>query len=97
MPSAPKISRIKRIVWPYNSLNPRDFWRRWHISLSYWIRDYLYLALGGNRRYALNILIVFAVCGLWHGAAWTFVAWGLFHAVLVAGYSFVQPAGWTKL
>ena len=77
---------------PYNSLNPRDFWRRWHISLSYWIRDYLYLALGGNRRYALNIVIVFAVCGLWHGAAWTFVAWGLFHAVLVAGYSFVQPA-----
>jgi alginate O-acetyltransferase complex protein AlgI len=77
---------------PYNSLNPRDFWRRWHISLSYWIRDYLYLALGGNRRYTLNIIIIFAICGLWHGAAWTFVAWGFFHAVLVAGYSFVQPA-----
>ena len=77
---------------PYNSLNPRDFWRRWHISLSYWIRDYLYLPLGGNQRYALNIVIVFSVCGLWHGAARTFVAWGFFHAVLVAGYGFVQPA-----
>jgi len=73
---------------PYEALNPREFWRRWHITLSYWIRDYLYLPLGGNRRYALNILIVFAVFGLWHGAGWTFVIWGLYHAVLVIAFHY---------
>ena len=73
---------------PYEALNPRDFWRRWHITLSYWIRDYLYLPLGGNHRYVRNILIVFGVCGLWHGAGWTFVIWGLFHGVLVIAYHF---------
>jgi len=71
---------------PYESLNPRDFWRRWHMTLSYWIRDYLYLPLGGNDRYVRNILIVFALCGLWHGAGWNFVAWGLYHAALVIAY-----------
>lgn len=76
---------------PYEALNPRDFWRRWHITLSYWIRDYLYLPLGGNRRYAVNIAIVFALCGLWHGAGWNFVAWGLYHAALVAGYRVLRP------
>lgn len=81
---------------PYEALNPRDFWRRWHITLSYWIRDYLYLPLGGNRRYAVNIAIVFALCGLWHGAGWNFVAWGLYHAGLVAGYRAVGPA-WDRL
>ena len=81
---------------PYEALNPRDFWRRWHITLSYWIRDYLYLPLGGNRRYAVNIAIVFVLCGLWHGAGWNFVAWGLYHAGLVAGYRAVRPA-WDRL
>jgi alginate O-acetyltransferase complex protein AlgI len=76
---------------PYEALNPRDFWRRWHVSLSYWIRDYLYLPLGGNKRYAVNIAIVFAACGLWHGASWDFVVWGLFHGLLVAGYSRIAP------
>ena len=71
---------------PYEALNPREFWRRWHITLSYWIRDYLYLPLGGNRNYARNILIVFAVFGLWHGAGWTFVIWGLYHAALVIAF-----------
>jgi alginate O-acetyltransferase complex protein AlgI len=73
---------------PYSSLNPRDFWRRWHMTLSYWIRDYLYLSLGGNNAYVRNIVIVFAVCGLWHGAGWTFIVWGLYHGCLVAGYHF---------
>jgi alginate O-acetyltransferase complex protein AlgI len=76
---------------PYEALNPRDFWRRWHVSLSYWIRDYLYLPLGGNRRYTINIAIIFALCGLWHGAGWNFIVWGLYHGVLVAGYSAVAP------
>ncbi len=66
---------------PYFAVSVADFWRRWHISLSTWFRDYLYIPLGGNRkgkaRQYLNIMIVFACSGLWHGAAWTFVIWGL--------------------
>ena len=81
---------------PYEALNPRDFWRRWHITLSYWIRDYLYLPLGGNHSYARNILIVFGVCGLWHGAGWTFVIWGLFHGLLVIAYHY-GSAYWNAL
>lgn len=71
---------------PYESLNPQDFWRRWHITLSYWIRDYLYFPLGGNKQYKRNIFIIFAVAGLWHGAGWSFIVWGLFHAGLVIFY-----------
>lgn len=81
---------------PYSSTDPRAFWRRWHITLSWWIRDYLYLPLGGNRHYVRNIIIVFAVAGLWHGAGWTFVAWGLWHALLVAGYHVSAPA-WDRM
>ena len=81
---------------PYLSASPREFWRRWHITLSYWIRDYLYLPLGGNRSYFVNITLVFAVCGLWHGASWTYVAWGLFHAGLVCGYGLVAH-GWDRM
>ncbi|MBQ6019581.1 MAG: MBOAT family protein [Clostridia bacterium] len=70
---------------PYLSGSIREFWRRWHISLSAWLRDYLYIPLGGNRRGAVrkyvNILIVFAVCGLWHGSRPTFLVWGLLHGV----------------
>ena len=68
---------------PYLSTSLTEFWRRWHISLSTWFRDYLYVPLGGNRvavgRWALNILVVFLLSGLWHGAAWGFVAWGAIH------------------
>jgi alginate O-acetyltransferase complex protein AlgI len=71
---------------PYSALNPKEFWRRWHISLSNWIRDYLYLPLGGNKQYIRNIMIVFVVCGLWHGAGFTFIIWGLFHALIVIFY-----------
>lgn len=71
---------------PYSALNPRDFWRRWHMTLSFWLRDYLYMPLGGNHAYVRNILIVFAACGLWHGAGWNFVLWGLYHAALVLSY-----------
>jgi alginate O-acetyltransferase complex protein AlgI len=69
--------------YPYLSTSITEFWRRWHISLSRWFRDYLYIPLGGNRAGALatyrNLLLVFFLCGLWHGASWTFVLWGLFH------------------
>ncbi len=69
--------------FPYSSTSVQEFWRRWHISLSTWFKEYLYIPLGGNRkgkfRTALNKLIVFFCTGLWHGANWTFVVWGLFH------------------
>lgn len=81
---------------PYLSASPREFWRRWHITLSYWFRDYLYLVLGGNNNYLRNILIVFLLCGLWHGAGWNFVAWGGYHAVLVIGYHLTQGL-WDRL
>lgn len=76
---------------PYESLNPQDFWRRWHMTLGRWFRDYLYIPLGGNTRVLRNIVIVFAVCGLWHGAAWQFVVWGLYHGGLVVVYHLARP------
>lgn len=73
--------------YPYISLSITEFWRRWHISLSSWFRDYLYVPLGGNRispwRTYLNLWIVFLLCGLWHGAAWNFVVWGAAHGALL--------------
>lgn len=75
---------------PYLAKNPQDFWRRWHISLSTWLRDYLYIPLGGSRlgpwRNLRNLVLVMALGGLWHGAAWTFVIWGLYHGLLLAGH-----------
>jgi D-alanyl-lipoteichoic acid acyltransferase DltB (MBOAT superfamily) len=70
---------------PYFALSPVDFWRRWHISLSTWLRDYLYISLGGNRtgNRTRNVMITMLLGGLWHGAAWTFVVWGAFHGVLI--------------
>jgi alginate O-acetyltransferase complex protein AlgI len=81
---------------PYLAESPADFWRRWHISLSTWLRDYLYVALGGNRRGRLrtylNLLVTMLLGGLWHGAAWTFVLWGAFHGVWLALHRFVTEA-----
>lgn len=78
-------SLMENFNTPYFAISIKDFWSRWHISLSTWFRDYLYIPLGGNRkgkaRKYLNLLIVFLVSGLWHGASWTFVIWGLIHAV----------------
>lgn len=73
---------------PYRATDPSEFWRRWHISLSSWLRDYLYVSLGGNRRgvgrtYA-NLMLTMLLGGLWHGAAWTFVMWGAFHGAWLA-------------
>ena len=76
---------------PYFATNIGDFWRRWHISLMSWFRDYIYIPLGGSRVSkiitARNILLVFALSGLWHGANWTFVTWGIYHAILLIAYS----------
>ena len=81
---------------PYLSENPREFWRRWHVTLSYWLRDYVYIRMGGREHYLRNILIVFAAVGLWHGAGWNFVAWGVYHGILVILYSITAPA-WDRL
>lgn len=74
---------------PYLSLSIREFWQRWHISLSTWLRDYVYIALGGNRgsrlRAYANVLITMLIGGLWHGANWTFVVWGLLQGIVVCG------------
>jgi len=72
---------------PYSAASVTEFWQRWHMSLSSWFRDYVYIPLGGNRlgplRTYANLAIVFLLCGLWHGAAWTFVAWGFWHGALL--------------
>lgn len=78
---------IENFDYPYVSKSITEFWRRWHISLGSWFRDYVYIPLGGNRRglkrQIFNILVVWMLTGLWHGAAWNFVLWGLFYAVLL--------------
>lgn len=75
---------------PYRATDPSDFWKRWHITLSQWLRDYLYISLGGNRgsraRQFLNLMITMVLGGLWHGASWTFAAWGFYHGVLLIAY-----------
>ena len=74
---------------PYAAGSVRDFWRRWHISLSSWFRDYVYIPLGGNRhgpvRTYFNLVTTMLLCGLWHGAAWTFILWGAMHAAMLVG------------
>jgi len=74
---------LENFNYPYISRSIQEFWRRWHISLSSWFRDYLYIPLGGSRkgtgRTYINLLLVFFLCGLWHGASWTFMTWGLYH------------------
>lgn len=81
---------------PYHAQSISEFWQRWHISLSSWFRDYLYIPLGGNRvsvpRWYFNLLFVFIVSGLWHGANWTFIAWGLLHGVYLVFAIVIGPA-----
>jgi alginate O-acetyltransferase complex protein AlgI len=82
---------------PYTARSVTEFWRRWHLSLSRWFRDYLYLPLGGSRRGVgrtyLNLAVVFLLCGLWHGASWSFVAWGAYHGALLI----LERAGWGRV
>ena len=93
------IDVMENFKCPYLASSIADFWRRWHISLSTWLRDYLYIPLGGNRkgtaRKYLNIMIVFFVSGLWHGAGWNFVVWGLLHGLFqVIGYILKPVRDW---
>jgi alginate O-acetyltransferase complex protein AlgI len=86
--------------WPYLACSIQEFWQRWHISLSTWIRDYIYIPLGGSRlgvaRKIVNGFIVFALCGLWHGAAWNFILWGIYHGagLAVCGNYRAFGGGW---
>lgn len=86
--------------YPYISGSIKDFWRRWHISLSTWFRDYLYIPLGGNRkgmvRTAIHLIIVFFCTGIWHGAQWTFVVWGFYHGlfIMLERIGVIRPERW---
>jgi len=82
--------------YPYISRSIREFWSRWHITLSHWFRDYVYIPLGGNRvgtlRLCFNLLVVWSITGFWHGASWTFMAWGFYYGVLLV----FERLGWGK-
>jgi D-alanyl-lipoteichoic acid acyltransferase DltB (MBOAT superfamily) len=88
---------LENFNYPYMATSITDFWRRWHISLSAWFRDYVYIPMGGSRvsrgRSFFNLLILWLLTGLWHGANWTFIAWGLFYFLLIA---FERVAGIEK-
>ncbi len=93
------IELIENFKNPYAALNPQDFWRRWHISLSTWLRDYLYIGVGGNRGGARktyrNLMITMVLGGLWHGAAWNFLWWGIYHGALLCGHRLLSGSlGW---
>jgi alginate O-acetyltransferase complex protein AlgI len=83
--------------YPYISKSISEFWRRWHITLSSWFRDYVYIPLGGNRvskfKVYRNIFIVWTLTGFWHGASWTFIAWGFYYGLIIA----IEKAGWGKV
>ena len=68
---------------PYSSRTPREFWQRWHVTLSRWLRDYVYIPLGGNKKYTRNIIFVFMICGIWHGSNFNFLLWGIYHGFLI--------------
>lgn len=86
---------------PYVAVNIRDFWQRWHISLSTWLRDYLYISLGGSRlsrgKTYRNLLVTMLLGGLWHGASWTFVIWGAIHGTLLALEHYLQRTRWARV
>ena len=88
---------LENFNYPYISRSITEFWRRWHISLSTWFREYLYIPLGGNRvekwRMYVNLFIVFLATGLWHGAEWTFVIWGLWHGLFII---IEKATGWHR-
>lgn len=93
---------LENFNYPYIAQSLQDFWRRWHISLSTWFRDYLYIPLGGNRlspiRTYLNLFCVFILCGMWHGASWNFIVWGALHGIVLAferaGFSTILSRLW---
>ncbi len=88
---------MRNFEFPYFARNPSEFWRRWHISLSSWLRDYVYIPLGGSRsdewRTGRNLLITMLLVGLWHGAAWTFILWGIYHGCLLIAHRMTSGRG----
>ena len=89
---------LENFNYPYISRSITEFWRRWHISLSTWFRDYVYFPLGGSRvdsraKHIRNLFVVWLLTGIWHGANWTFLAWGLFYFVLLVLENMVVLAG----
>ena len=89
---------MRNFNFPYFAVSPSDFWRRWHISLSSWIRDYIYIPLGGSRHktvigYVATVFTTMFLCGLWHGAAWNYVVWGVFHGGLLVAYALAGLTG----
>jgi len=90
------ISVPENFAWPYLRSSIRSFWRHWHMSLTRWVTDYIYIPLGGNRRglavTCLNLMAAFTIVGIWHGAAWHFAAWGAFNGLLLVGHRL-----WTEL
>ncbi len=87
----------QNFLFPYFAQGPSDFWRRWHITLSSWFRDYVYIPLGGNRmpgwRVNVNLFLTMLAAGLWHGASWAFLAWGAFHGAVLVLYRAIPPLG----
>jgi D-alanyl-lipoteichoic acid acyltransferase DltB (MBOAT superfamily) len=87
------IDLMENFRQPYLSTSIHEFWQRWHISLSTWFRDYVYIPLGGNRkgtvRWLLNLIIVFLISGLWHGASWNFIIWGGIHGTFALAYAYL--------
>ncbi|MCB1091830.1 MAG: MBOAT family protein, partial [Verrucomicrobiae bacterium] len=94
------IDLVHNFDHPYSAASPAEFWRRWHISLSTWFRDYVYIPLGGSRggiaMECRNLLATFALSGLWHGASWNFIIWGIYHGILVSGQRLLENRGWLK-
>jgi D-alanyl-lipoteichoic acid acyltransferase DltB (MBOAT superfamily) len=91
------VDLVQNFHFPYAARNPSDFWSRWHMSLSSWFRDYVYIPLGGNRgssrQTVRNLMICMLLAGLWHGASWVFVVWGAYHGMLLILYRF-GPLRW---
>ncbi|MHC5053844.1 MAG: MBOAT family O-acyltransferase [Planctomycetota bacterium] len=94
------IRLVENFRMPYLATDPRDFWRRWHVSLSTWMRDYVYIPLGGSRsgraRTCVSLMTTMVLGGLWHGAGWNFVIWGAYHGALVALCRVAEPDGCPK-
>ncbi|MCL5969960.1 MAG: MBOAT family protein [Patescibacteria group bacterium] len=95
------VNLVENFNRPYLATSVQDFWRRWHMSLSRWFRDYVYIQLGGNRKGHLrtyfNTLIVFVIVGIWHGAAWNFILWGFFHGLIMAVERIVKTYAGQKI